>query len=75
MGQGPLLPNIARKVAELGLDRQVDIRGFVPRQELLNMMLRSSIFVIPSYYEGLPTSALEAMGNVKLSSPKQFLAI
>lgn len=61
MGQGPLLPNITRKVAELGLDTQVHIRGFVPRQELLNMMLRSSIFAIPSYYEGLPTSALEAM--------------
>jgi len=61
IGKGPLSSSITRKVAELELQKQVDIRGFVTRQELCDTMLRSSMFVLPSHYEGLPTVALEAM--------------
>jgi glycosyltransferase involved in cell wall biosynthesis len=61
IGKGPLASSITRKVAELELQKQVVIKGFVTSQELLDSMLRSSMFVLPSHYEGLPTVALEAM--------------
>jgi glycosyltransferase involved in cell wall biosynthesis len=61
IGKGPLSSSITRKVAELELQKQVVIKGFVTSQELLATMLRSSMFVLPSHYEGLPTVALEAM--------------
>jgi len=60
-GKGPLLSTIIRKVAELGLQKHLELRGFMNQKELLNKSLRASIFVLPSYGEGLPTSVLEAM--------------
>jgi len=61
MGKGPLLSSIIRKVAELGLQKHIELRGFMNHKELLDTSLRASIFVLPSYHEGLPTSILEAM--------------
>jgi len=61
IGKGPLLASIVRKVAELGLQKHIEVRGFMNHKELLDTSLRASIFVIPSYSEGLPTSILEAM--------------
>jgi glycosyltransferase involved in cell wall biosynthesis len=63
VGKGPLLPHIIKKVADLGLSKHVEIKGFVTNQDLLLENLRASIFVQPSYYEGLPTTVLEAMAS------------
>ena len=61
IGEGPLLSSIIRKVADLGLQKHIELKGFMNHKELLDVSLRASIFVHPSYYEGLPTSLLEAM--------------
>jgi glycosyltransferase involved in cell wall biosynthesis len=61
IGKGPLLSKVIGKVAELGLQKCVEVKGFVSRRAILETSLRASIFVVPSYYEGLPTVALEAM--------------
>ena len=61
IGKGPLLPQIIRRVNELNLQKQVKIKGFVSRDEVLADYLSASIFVLPSHYEGLATVLLEAM--------------
>jgi len=61
IGKGAFRSSIIRKIAELGLQKHIEVRGFANQKELLNTSLRASIFVLPSYHEGLPTSILEAM--------------
>lgn len=63
IGKGPLLPKLAKRISELNIQKNVVLRGFVSSQELREISLKASIFVIPSYYEGLPTTVLEAMAN------------
>ncbi|HLB69046.1 MAG TPA: glycosyltransferase family 4 protein [Thermoplasmata archaeon] len=47
--------------ARAGVQRLVEDRGFIPgwREELH----REDVFVLPSFYEGMPLSMLEAMGS------------
>jgi glycosyltransferase involved in cell wall biosynthesis len=47
--------------AALGLDKVVDFFGPVPNSELPRIYSAADIFVLPSFYEGLPKSMLEAM--------------
>ncbi len=44
-----------------GQDSSVELRGFVPREELLTLYTRARIFVIPSLYEGFGIPLAEAM--------------
>jgi glycosyltransferase involved in cell wall biosynthesis len=41
--------------------KNVRILGFVPREEMANLYNLAEIFVIPSFYEGCPSTLLEAM--------------
>jgi glycosyltransferase involved in cell wall biosynthesis len=61
IGKGPMLSEIIKKVIELNLQKQVEIKGFVSSDQVLAAYLRASIFVLPSHYEGLATVSLEAM--------------
>ncbi len=61
VGKGPLKQKLIRKISELNLQKQVELRGFHNRDQVLEDYLRASIFVSPSYSEGLPTTCLEAM--------------
>lgn len=63
IGKGPLLPSLVKRVATLGLRKNVIIKGFVGDEDLLDANSNASIFVQPSYYEGLPTTILEAMAS------------
>lgn len=59
VGDGPLRPAIAAKVAQAGLSRQVTFAGLrtdVPRL----MMGAMDVFVLPSLYEGLGLVLIEA---------------
>lgn len=60
-GKGPLRPHLEAQARRLGIDQQVDFRGFVTRDELVSLLQRCALYVFPSHYEGLPTSVLEAM--------------
>lgn len=58
-------------VDELGLTDIVTVRGWVDPTERDAMLATASVFVLPSYHEGLPMAMLEAMawGVVPVVSP------
>lgn len=61
IGRGDLEKDIKKKVSELKLDKDVlflGVRNDVP--DLLNAM---DVFVLPSFYEGLPVTLIEAQAN------------
>lgn len=58
-GDGALRTTLEAQVRALGLTAQVCLAGF--RQDILNLIQRFEIFVLPSYAEGLGTAMLDAM--------------
>lgn len=58
IGQGSLEESLHRRVAELGLDRQVIFTGSIYRVE--DYYAAMDMFVFPSLFEGLPVAPLEA---------------
>lgn len=48
-------------VRELGLQNEVDFKGYVNEEEKRNLYQNASIFVWPSFYEGFGLPVLEAM--------------
>jgi len=62
IGNGALRPVLEKIVHKSGLKNNFLFLGFATRRkELVKHYQRNSIFVLPSYYEGMPTSILEAM--------------
>jgi glycosyltransferase involved in cell wall biosynthesis len=53
--------DVEAHVRGTGLDRRVQLRGFVEKSELIDLYRRAELFVMPSLHEGFPLSALEAM--------------
>ena len=60
-GSNKDLVSIQKKVAELGLERNLEIKGYLPDSELEKIVEDSKIFIMPSYYEGFSIATLEAM--------------
>lgn len=60
-GEGPLKDTLISRIKKYGLRDNVELTGYVDRDQLLNYYQNASIYILPSYYEGLPTSLLEAM--------------
>ena len=58
-GDGPLKPDLMALVVQLGLEGRVTLCGTV--QNVAEFYSTSSIFVLPSYFEGFPNSLAEAM--------------
>lgn len=52
-----------RVIDESNLTDQIDLVGWVSGSKKDKLILSSDIFVLPSYFEGLPISVLEAMIN------------
>lgn len=61
VGKGPLESVLKARIRALGLEDRVELRGYVPRKDLVHLYQASEVFVLPSRYEGLPTVLLEAM--------------
>jgi glycosyltransferase involved in cell wall biosynthesis len=59
VGDGPYLKEIQNMAAELGLDRRIQFLG--NRSDIPELLAESDIFLLPSNWEGLPISILEAM--------------
>lgn len=59
-GKGSYERQLINKVKNYKLDN-VNFVGIIPQNELIDLYQRASIYVLPSYFEGLPTSLLEAM--------------
>jgi len=60
-GKGPNREYIQRRISNLNLKGNVTLVGYVSREEMLRLYQSSTMYVLPSYYEGLPTTLLEAM--------------
>lgn len=61
VGDGPLLPDLERRVAKLGLENAVEFRGYVPNGESLWREYHGSCaFLHVSLTEGLPQVLVEA---------------
>ena len=59
VGAGPLEPEIRERVSCLGLDKNIEFLGL--RDDVPELLHNSRCFILPSIYEGLPMSILEAM--------------
>ena len=60
-GKGPNLGYLKRLIAKEKLTENVDFTGYLSQKELLRLYQSSTLYVLPSYHEGLPTGLLEAM--------------
>jgi len=60
-GKGPLLEKLQKIVQESGYEDRFEFLGHVEKSKLIELYQNATIFVLPSHYEGLPTTLLEAM--------------
>jgi glycosyltransferase involved in cell wall biosynthesis len=59
VGDGPTLPQVQKRAARLGLLGRVEFLG--ERADVPELLRRASVFALPTHWEGLPISILEAM--------------
>jgi glycosyltransferase involved in cell wall biosynthesis len=57
IGDGPLRPEIERRIVEYGLERRISLMGCT--NEVAQLLQAMDIMLLPSIYEGLPIAALE----------------
>lgn len=62
-GEGPLGSTLEAEVRSLGLSDRFKLLGF--RSDIPDLLRTCDLFVLPSLYEGLPLSVLEAMAAGK----------
>nr|WP_290592743.1 glycosyltransferase family 4 protein [Arenimonas sp. SCN 70-307] len=60
-GDGPLKQELVSQLKSLGLRDLVTIHDSVPREAVRGLLADSDAFVLPSRYEGMSNSAIEAM--------------
>lgn len=61
-GDGDRVALLARAKA-LGIEKHLELPGWMSREQVNQELVRAAIFVLPSYQEGLPMALLEAMAN------------
>jgi glycosyltransferase involved in cell wall biosynthesis len=59
VGDGPLRSQLQLQASALGVEAQTHFHGHVP--DPFPLLYRASVFVLPSRFEGMPNSMLEAM--------------
>ncbi|MDD4955182.1 MAG: glycosyltransferase [Candidatus Omnitrophica bacterium] len=70
-GDGPLKDELLSEIKNLGLSQAVFLRGVISRDELINVLKRSDIFVLPSIVdsqgdtEAMPVVLKEAMAAAR----------
>ena len=60
-GNGPSKGRLEALAKELDLADQIDFLGFMNEEGIIQELQRSDLFVLPSFVEGVPVSAMEAM--------------
>ena len=64
-GGGPDYNNITNLINKLELGYIVELKGWVNDAEKISILRESDIHILPSYFEGMPNSILEAMASGK----------
>lgn len=69
-GDGEMRPAIENRIAELKIQDQVKITGWVSEQQVCDLLLESRAMILPSFAEGLPVAIMEAfaLGRPVISS-------
>jgi glycosyltransferase involved in cell wall biosynthesis len=62
-GTGPTLDAVRELVAELGLSDRVELPGSIEHERLRELMDEAAVYCLPSLWEGMPASLLEAMAR------------
>jgi glycosyltransferase involved in cell wall biosynthesis len=60
-GQGKDFKTLKKEVIRVGLQEKFILLGQVDKKKLVKLYQNATLFVFPSYHEGLPTVILEAM--------------
>jgi glycosyltransferase involved in cell wall biosynthesis len=60
-GDGPTKQHLQKLTNEIGLAEQVHFIGFLSEDEIIRELQDSDLFVLPSFIEGIPVAAMEAM--------------
>ena len=60
-GDGPRKEQLTDLAHELGISDRVRFLGFLTEDEVIRELQDADLFVLPSFVEGLPVSAMEAM--------------
>lgn len=63
IGEGDLTESLKQRCVELKIDDRVRFAGYVPHDELPAYYRRADLFVLPSFYEGMSNTMLEAMAS------------
>ena len=61
VGKGPFSRELDKQICKKGMQNKFIRLGHVGRSELIRLYQNSTVHVVPSHYEGLPTVLLEAM--------------
>jgi len=59
-GDGPEFENIKRLIAELELQENIDLLGYIPDRELANFFNNGRVFILTSETEGFPRTIVQA---------------
>jgi glycosyltransferase involved in cell wall biosynthesis len=62
-GEGRHRAEFEAEIDKLGLRGHVNVLGWVVRKKKQALFKSSGIFVLPSYFEGMPNALMEAMGQ------------
>ena len=63
VGDGPEREKITNKIKELGIEKNVELPGFVPNQRVLEILAKASLFMMTSKTESFGIVLVEAMKN------------
>ena len=63
IGDGPLMQDVKRAVAELDLEDRFQFTGWIDPQDVLNWFDKSDILFMPSRSEGLPVIGVQALAK------------
>jgi|APSaa5957512535_1039671.scaffolds.fasta_scaffold113125_1 glycosyltransferase involved in cell wall biosynthesis len=75
-GDGVLKDEIIANIERLGLNNEVILLGIIPKNHVYNLLVKCTLFIMPSKSEGLNVAFLEAMSlraKILVSNIDQFI--